>query len=439
MIVILKQIELMATIPIIQKVILFNSETKMTKSEGKYHNKIKNYNKNRPRRDEYDSIESKNPIVEEDQNIQEEKQLFYNSRKNKISTKQDYNMKKNLEFSFPEKEENMLAHYKRQIVNIKSFNPRDMNWNLQRLQNETISSYGGELNFLDNTNDILFPRNYCANSKTDIDQYSCNYCEEYYKLVLLKNVPLKLFSCTHCKNKINQQSLVYFSKKYEKEMNEEIKKNINSQLNLNSSCSFNNSLSTNPLMNNTDSIDTYNFSMKKYSNHDNNSTLDFKKENKFKICMEDVEEIINEEALDSTNKIDRREVKKEGNSFFEEKEELNENLKESFKEDIKIKKNGNDEMKKGYLLNEINYNLADAFKNKKLEMIEKLERRKHIKVVKTTEEKDPKFSTKLIKKLSDKNQRKSDKNMKTIKKNDDEPSPELLHRLAKGERVNVCD
>jgi len=179
--------------------------------------------------------------------------------------------------------------------------------------------------------------------------------------------------------------------------------------------------------------------MKKYSNQDNNSTLDFKKENKFKICMEDVEEIINEEALDSTNKIDRREVKKEGNSFFEEKEELNENLKESFKEDIKIKKNGNDEMKKGYLLNEINYNLADAFKNKKLEMIEKLERRKHIKVVKTTEEKDPKFSTKLIKKLSDKNQRKSDKNMKTIKKNDDEPSPELLHRLAKGERVNVCD
>jgi len=196
-------------------------------------------------------------------------------------------------------------------------------------------------------------------------------------------------------------------------------------------------------MNNTDSIDTFNFSIKKYSNHENNSTLDIKKENKFKICMEDVEEIINEEALDSTNKVDRREANnKERNSFFEEKEQLNKDLKESFKKDIKkstILKDEKDKMKKGYLLNEISYNLADAFKTKKLEMIEKLERRKHIKVVKTTEEKDLKLSTQLIYKSSDKIQRKSDKNMKTIKNIDDEPNPELLHRLANGERVNVCD
>jgi len=64
------------------------------------------------------------------------------------------------------------------------------------------------------------------------DPNSCSYCEEFYKMALFKNLPLQLLNCPYCGNTINQSSLQFYYKKYEHEINQSMKKNINTELNL---------------------------------------------------------------------------------------------------------------------------------------------------------------------------------------------------------------
>jgi len=51
------------------------------------------------------------------------------------------------------------------------------------------------------------------------DPYSCQYCEEVYRIIIFQNIPVKVFKCYYCHNSLNPDSLDYYYKKYDKEIN----------------------------------------------------------------------------------------------------------------------------------------------------------------------------------------------------------------------------
>jgi hypothetical protein len=50
------------------------------------------------------------------------------------------------------------------------------------------------------------------------DSYSCQYCEEVYKVIIFQSLPVKVFECFYCHNTINSISLDFYYKKYDKEL-----------------------------------------------------------------------------------------------------------------------------------------------------------------------------------------------------------------------------
>jgi len=51
------------------------------------------------------------------------------------------------------------------------------------------------------------------------DPYSCQYCEEVYRIIIFQNIPVKVFKCYYCHNSLNPASLDHYYKKYDKEIN----------------------------------------------------------------------------------------------------------------------------------------------------------------------------------------------------------------------------
>ncbi len=104
------------------------------------------------------------------------------------------------------------------------YNYQQHNMNLQRPKMSQTTA----------KNDFIFPKNSIGgidssrhlNGGLYKDPLSCSYCEEFYKMALFQNVPLQLLSCPYCSNTLNQTSLQFYFRKYETELNESIKKNI---------------------------------------------------------------------------------------------------------------------------------------------------------------------------------------------------------------------
>jgi len=69
-------------------------------------------------------------------------------------------------------------------------------------------------------NGVKFVDNTDYPEEKEKDPYSCQYCEEVYRIIIFQNVPVKMFKCYYCHSMINPQSLNYYYKKYEKELNQ---------------------------------------------------------------------------------------------------------------------------------------------------------------------------------------------------------------------------
>jgi len=54
--------------------------------------------------------------------------------------------------------------------------------------------------------------------KKVLDPYSCQYCEEVYRIIIFQNMPVKVFKCYYCHNSLNQTSLDFYYKKFEPEI-----------------------------------------------------------------------------------------------------------------------------------------------------------------------------------------------------------------------------
>jgi len=60
------------------------------------------------------------------------------------------------------------------------------------------------------------------------DPYSCQYCEEVYRIIIFQSIPVKVFKCYYCHNTLNPDSLDFYYKKYEKELKQVDNRNAKS-------------------------------------------------------------------------------------------------------------------------------------------------------------------------------------------------------------------
>ena len=287
-------------------------------------------------------------------------------------------------------------------------------------------------NNFDTNENFLFPRNQntinCENNPKD--QNSCSYCEEYYKMALFKNLPLKLLICPYCNNTINQNALQFYYKKYENEINLSMKKMLNAEFNVNSGKNSPKFLNNNTL---NGTIEYQNISTnptKNLSILDENKKEDFNKYNNIKI-MDNVEELVYEEE----NNIDSK------NNLSYEKFGKHRNVKENNNEENKISDQNKElitiKIDEEYVNND-NTNLAEMFRKRKLEMIQKFEKRKlekDIKIETINDHTEERSKTKV--KKHEQNSKKQKEQEKTVKHSSVEPSPSLLHRLSLGEKAIV--
>ena len=183
-------------------------------------------------------------------------------------------------------------------------------------------------NLVDTNENILFPRdqNTSNNENHSKDQNSCSYCEEYYKMALFKNIPIKLLKCPYCNNIMNQNSLQYFYKKYENEINTSLKISLNAEFNI---CNNINSGKNSPKFANINNTlngtieyqDVSTNQTKNLSIIDENKKEDYNKYNN-KI-MDNVEELVYEEQnnIDSKNNLSNEnfEFLKENNNVVKKK------------------------------------------------------------------------------------------------------------------------
>ena len=299
-------------------------------------------------------------------------------------------------------------------------------------ENNSILNFSAPCRKIDETNNLIYPRNY---NQSTFDTYSCFNCEEYYKSALFNNMPLRVFNCVNCKNLINEISLQFYSKKYEEEIKEEILKNLGCQINLNTSCSFKNSVIPNNITLSTDKNEILFTNSISFS--EINNTFERKNINSEKKTIEKVYELINQQETIDSNNYFPNEINNEQNNHINiisnnEDSSLYSNRKEDKTEvNLTSQKEGE--------------NLAEIFKRRKTEMIQKIEERKQLKQFKSIE----KIINSVKKTKKNDNKKNLETNLnksKTIndklknisqKKSAIEPSPDLLNRLASGKRVSV--
>ena len=314
-------------------------------------------------------------------------------------------------------------------------------------------------------NNYIFPKNSSGrnNSSRQVngglfkDPLSCSYCEEFYKMALFQSVPLQLLSCPYCSNTLNQSSLQFYYKKYENELNESIKKNLeypneaskqntitrstkqpnnNYPLNGNSECQ---NMSTYPTRNNVSSIHDEN-RREEYTNRETKEVADYESE-RYTIDENSKHKNFHEklDKSSSSNNIKKQKLKRK----IKEEVEDTEN-QEKFENQREIK---NDKKNKELILIKIDDadedetdNLAEMFKKKKLALMEKLEKRKQEKENKPEKEekKEEIREIKIIKKKKFTKKESKKELVQSIKSAAiKEPSQELLHRLSLGEKANV--
>lgn len=293
------------------------------------------------------------------------------------------------------------------------------------------------------------------------DHSSCSYCEEFYKMALFQNVPLQLLSCPYCSNTLNQTSLQFYFRKYETELNESIKKNIEYPNEISKQTIMTKS-SKQPNRNNFQPNGTYeshNLSTLPTRNNLSTNYENKKEEYTYKQTKEEEEEESDhnteeniyrhtafEEKFSKSNNSNYNQQNKfkKHKSIEEDEEEQEIEVRDEMRDKERQKINKElivikvDEENK----NE-NDNLAEVFKKRKLALMEKIEKRKLEKEIKP--EKDEikeelnhiqtkkKKVEKVVKKIESKKELVQSVKSSIIK----EPSQDLLQRLSHGEKANV--
>jgi len=294
------------------------------------------------------------------------------------------------------------------------------------------------------------------------DPLSCSYCEEFYKMALFQNVPLQLLSCPYCSNTLNQTSLQFYFRKYETELNESIKKNIeypnevSKQTTMSKSSKQPNSnnyplngtyecqnLSTYPTRNNLSTNDENR--KEEYTNKEMKEAVEYESEHNNEednYRPNNYEEKLNKSS--SSNYVQQNKLKKHRIIEHEEEVENDEEevvvredkretqIQKKNKELILIKVDEENE-------NETD-NLAEMFKKRKLALMEKIEKRKLEKENKPEKEEKREdtnnFQTRRKKVVTKKESKKE--LVQSVKSSVvKEPSQELLQRLSLGEKANV--
>jgi len=339
------------------------------------------------------------------------------------------------------------------------YNYQQHNMNLQRPKMSQTTA----------KNDFIFPKNSIGgidssrhlNGGLYKDPLSCSYCEEFYKMALFQNVPLQLLSCPYCSNTLNQTSLQFYFRKYETELNESIKKNIeypnevSKQTTMSKSSKQPNShnyplngtyecqnLSTYPTRNNLSTNEENR--KEEYTNKDMKEAVEYESEHNNEednYRHNNYEEKLNKS--NSSNYIHQNRLKNHKVIEHEEEDEEEEDQREEQrdtqiqkknKELILIKVDDENENENG------TDNLAEMFKKRKLALMEKLEKRKLEKENKPEKEEKKEeinnFQTRKKKVITKKESKKE--LVQSVKSSVvKEPSQELLQRLSLGEKANV--
>ena len=122
--------------------------------------------------------------------------------------------------------QNNLNLYNNQMNNqmTNQMNNQNYNYLMNQDQSNTMNNYQNQLQLNNQNKNVysVFP-----NPEEKRDIYSCQYCEDIYKMTILYNYPLKKLKCLHCGNVTNVISLEYYMKKFKHELMNIKKANLN--------------------------------------------------------------------------------------------------------------------------------------------------------------------------------------------------------------------
>ena len=358
-----------------------------------------------------------------------------------------------MEFKEMEKIKNLIElNQKANLFNMKDYSEqmtiKNINENDCALVNQQfLMNHLNEYNVLPikSKNSNIEPS---ESSTSEAEPKACNYCEEIYKYLIINNQPIKFIKCLYCNRIMNRTTLDYYIDKYKNDVNNKIINDTNKDID-----SQNSKLNTilheiqlqinnqQPLFNKEGNIkETHN--SKKYDFPQDNQFN--QEQNKFNLP-----EQISEIKINNSNQTENKIKKAERIDI-----EISPPITKSKTNNALLSSNNVPQKKENQIMLNTNNNtisLAEAFRTKRLKIINNIEKRANsIKDSKTF----PHFETDNIEMQNIyKHFNKSTKNLRFSqtfstttdnnlnnnysKRSVSEPPKELLNRLIKGEKVKM--
>jgi hypothetical protein len=286
-------------------------------------------------------------------------------------------------------------------------------------------------------------------SISEVEPKACNYCEEIYKYLIINNQPIKFIKCLYCNRIMNRTTLDYYIDKYKNDVNNKIindtNKNIDCQNSKLNTISHESQLQINnqqPLFNKEGIIkETH-----------NNKKCDFSQDNQFnqEQNKSNLPEQISEIKTNNSNQTENKVKKTERIDI-----EISPSITKSKTNNTLLSSNNVPQTKENQIMLNTNNNtisLAEAFRTKRLKIINNIEKRANsIKDSKTFSHfetdniemqniyKRFNKSTKNLGRFSQTFSSTTDNNLTNnySKRSVSEPPKGLLNRLIKGEKVKM--